>query len=107
MNTLEYLRQFRVLDYAVFDISIALVGMWIISPLLSKVLLKANIKVPKVSWVIWALPIGILAHILTGNMTPMTLNFVDLNEHYLLKVVIFILISLGFRGIHKVNKSKS
>ena len=99
MNTLEYLRQFRIGEYALFDLSLAILGMALLAPLLSKLFLKLRLKVPKKNWLFLALPIGILAHLLVGNITPMTEDFFDPNSHYLLKALILILLVLGLRGI--------
>jgi len=101
---IETLRQYRILDYAVFDLLLAFVGMAILSPLLSKLFLKMGINIPKRSWVIWALPIGIVAHLLVGNITLMTGRFIDPSGHYLLKIVIAVLVVAGFYGVKKVKK---
>lgn len=104
MDALEYLRQFRVGSYALFDILLALVGMYILSPLLSKILKKIGIDFPKKNWVILALPIGIVAHLLVGSKTQMTKDFLNTNGYYLLKVIIILLTLLGFKGIKRTKK---
>ena len=104
MNTLEFLRQFRIFDYAAFDLIVSLLGMWLLSYPLSKAFLKIGLIIPKKSWVIWALPIGIIAHLLIGTMTPMTLQFIDPGSNYILKVVIVLLTIFGFQGVRKVKK---
>jgi len=105
MITIEWLRQFRIAGYALFDLMVSLLGIYLLSPLLSRLFLILRIKVPKSSWLFLTLPFGILIHILVGNITPMTKNFMDLNSNYVLKTIIIILFFLGIRGI-RINKNK-
>jgi hypothetical protein len=50
------------------------------------------------------LPIGIIAHLLVGKITPLTKNFLDLKSHYILKIIIIALIILGIKGIKIIKK---
>lgn len=105
MTTLEYFRQFRIGEYAAFDLAISFLGIYLLSPLLSKIFLKFRIEISKKSWLLLTLPIGILAHLLSGNMTLMTKNFLDLQGHYILKILILGLLILGLRGIKITRKN--
>ncbi|MFA5359971.1 MAG: hypothetical protein WC349_03385 [Patescibacteria group bacterium] len=99
MNAIEFLRQFRIGGYAIFDFAVAFLGIYLLSPLLSKIFLKFSIDIPKQNWLFLTLPIGILVHLLIGNMTPMVKAFLDINGHYILKIVMLILLVLGIKGI--------
>jgi len=99
MDILAYLRHFRVFNFAIFDLVLSFVGMYLLSGLLSKLFLKIGVQIPTRSWVLWTLPIGVLAHVLVGRMTPMTKNLLDLNGHYLLKIIIFAFLIAGFIGV--------
>ncbi len=101
--SIETLRQFRVLDYALFDLALAVLGMWLVSPILSWLFKKINITIPKKSWVIWAIPLGFIAHLLTQTNTLMTERLLDPSGHYILKAVVIVLTLLGFRGVKKVG----
>ena len=70
-----------------------------LSPLLSRLFLKIRLKIPKINWLYLALPIALIAHLLVGNLTPMTRDLVDINGHYILKIVILTLFILGTRNI--------
>ncbi|MFA6194829.1 MAG: hypothetical protein WC719_03750 [Patescibacteria group bacterium] len=107
MTTLEFLRQFRIGGYAVFDLVVAFLGIYLLSPLLSKVFLKIRISIPKINWVFLTLPLGILTHLLVGRITPMTKNFLDMHGHYFLKILILGLLFFGLRGIKIIKKEKS
>ena len=79
MNNLEFLRHYRIFSYAIFDLSLSFLGMFLLSGLLSKLFRRVKISIPKINWIYLTLPIGIIIHILVGTMTPMTKNFIDLN----------------------------
>jgi hypothetical protein len=99
MIPLEFLRQFRIAEYAVFDFAVSFLGIYLLSSLLSKLFLKLKIDIPKRNWLYLTLPISILAHLLVGRITPMTANFLDLHDHYILKLLILALLILGIKGI--------
>ncbi len=103
MISLETLRQFRVLDYAVFDLAISFLAAWILSPLLSFLFRKIKIEIPKRNWIIWTLPIAFIAHLIAGTNTLMTQRLLDPSGHYLLKIVIIFLTLLGFKGIKRMK----
>ncbi len=72
MTTIEFLRQFRLGGYAIFDFAVSFIGIYLIAPLLSKFFRQIKIEIPRLSWMYLTIPIGILAHILSGSITPMT-----------------------------------
>jgi len=102
--TIEFLRQFCFTGYAIFDLAVSFLGMYLLSPLLTKLFLKINIKIPKLNWIFLTLPIGILVHLLVGKITPMTTNFLNTNSHYFLKIVVLMSLALGLRGIKIIKK---
>jgi len=97
--TIEYLRSFRIFQYAIFDLIASFLGIFLLSPLLTKLFLKININIPTSSWMYLTLPMSIFIHIAVGNYTKMTQNFLDLNSNYILKIIILVLLFLGLKGI--------
>ena len=106
MTILEFLRQFRLGGYAIFDFIVAFVFIYFLSPSLTKLFRKIRLDVPKYNWLFLVLPISVLVHILIGNMTPMTQNFLDTQGHYFLKTVIILLTVFGVRGIKVMKKNR-
>ncbi len=104
MIPIEFLRQFRLGEYAIFDFLVSFLGIYLLSSLLSKLFLKINISIPKINWMFLTLPISIIAHLAVGRITPMTGDFININGHYILKIVIIILFILGMKGIKIVKK---
>ena len=97
--TIEYLRSFRLAEYAVFDLTAAFVGVYLLSPWLSRFFLKFGFVVPTISWMFFTLPLGILVHILIGTETLMVNNFLNPNDHFSLKMFIFTLTIAGLLKI--------
>ncbi|MCF6276646.1 MAG: hypothetical protein L3J07_02230 [Candidatus Magasanikbacteria bacterium] len=99
MEILEFLRQFRLGGYAIFDFVVAFGGIYLISPRLTRLFQKIKIRVPKRNWLFLTLPISILIHLIVGSITPMTRDFINIYGNYTLKIVILILLILGLRGV--------
>jgi len=105
MITIDLLRKYRIGEFAIFDLSTAFLGVLILSPLLSWLFRKLGWEIPKVSWIFWTLPIGILAHSIIGRKTPMTTEFFDPRGHYILKILILTLLIIGAKGVKRIGKS--
>jgi hypothetical protein len=104
MINIEYLRQFRVEGFAIFDFATAFLGIYILSFPLSWLFRKIGLEIPKKSWLLLTLPIGIITHTLIGRKTPMTVEFFDPSGHYLLKAIILGLLILGLTSIKRIKK---
>lgn len=103
MSTIEYLRQFRVGGFAVFDFTAGFLGMIIVSPLLSWLFLKIGVQIPKRNWIILMLPISVIAHVLFKTYTPLTKEFLDPSGHYLVKIIVIACCIFGLMGIKRVT----
>jgi hypothetical protein len=78
--------------------------MYFLAPFLSKIFLKIRVDISRKSWLFLALPIGILVHLLIGEITPMTRDFLDINSHYFLKIAMISLFILGIKDIKIIQK---
>lgn len=104
MDTISFLRQFRIGGFAIFDFATAFLGILIFSPLLSWIFRKLSLEIPKKNWLFLTVPIGIVTHLLVGRRTPLTAEFLNIRGHYLLKIVVLALFALGLRGIRRIKK---
>jgi len=104
MISLEVIRSFRVFGYAFFDLAVSFLGFYLIGPLLSRLFLKIRVVVPRWNWLYLTLPLGIVVHLLFGQMTPMTRQFFDLDGYWILKVLILGLLLMGLRGVRVARK---
>lgn len=107
MFSVEYLRSFKLGEYAIFDLVLSFLGIYLLAPLLSKIFKKLRLDIPKISWILFTLPIGILVHLLVGNITPMTHNFFEPNGNYGLKVFVLVCLLVGLSRIKIIRKSSS
>lgn len=103
MLSLSYLRHFRLGGFAIFDFAVSFLGIYLLSPLLSRLFLKIGIRIPRNNWLYLTLPLSIVFHLLVNKITPMTKNFLDPHGHYILKIIILGLLFLGLKNI-KINK---
>lgn len=106
MIPIEFLRQYRIFGYAIFDFVVAFLGMYLLSSLLTKLFRKIRLDIPKQNWLILTLPLSILSHLLVGRITSMTADFIDPSGHYFLKILIFVLLIVGLRGIKIIKKEE-
>ena len=104
MTTIEFLRQFRIGEYAIFDFIVSFLGIYLLSPILSKIFLKIKIIIPKRNWIFLTLPIGFLFHLVFGSITPMTRDILNIHDHYILKIVMLILLFFGIKGLKIIKK---
>jgi uncharacterized membrane protein len=104
MTTIELLRLYRFGDYALFDLFLAFLGMYLLAPVLSKIFRFFKLEIPKINWVFFTLPIGMVLHVLTKANTVMTKNFFDTQSHYFIKILIFSSLILGLMGIRVIGK---
>lgn len=103
MDTINFLRQFRVGEYAIFDLTASFLGMYLLAPLLSGLFGKIGLEIPKANWLYLTLPIGVITHIAIGSMTPMAVNFLNPHDHYILKIVIIGLLISGLKNIKRIS----
>ena len=97
----EYLRSFRLGGYAIFDMLSAFLGIYLLSPWLTRVFLKIGLVVPKKNWLILTLPLGVLFHLLFGAKTLMTERLFDPSGYYFLKIFLVCLFVFGLVGVKK------
>jgi len=103
MFIIDYLRQFKIAGYAIFDLTLAFAGIYFAAPLLTKLFRKLRLEVSRKSWLFLTLPISILVHLIIGKITPMTAGFFDIHGNYILKLVVLILLVLGIKDIRIIR----
>lgn len=102
--TIEYLRQFRIGGYAIFDFAVSYLGIYLLAPTLSKLFLKIGLKIQRKNWMFLMLPVSIVIHLFFGAMTQMTQDFLDPQGHFFIKIIVLGSLGLGLRGIKRVRK---
>lgn len=105
MVSLEYLRQFRIGPFAIFDTVTSYVAVLVLSPLLSWLASKVNIAVPKVSWLWFTLPLAVVFHIIFLQSTPLMKILANPEnlQFYIAIIILFAMTYMGFKEIHKIS----
>ena len=98
MNWLEFLRQFRIGPFAIFDFAISYLGFYLLSPYIIKFLKIFGISTNTTNIMWLVLPISIIAHIIFSPETPLTKMFLNPNDYYLLKIVIIWMVYIGLKS---------
>jgi hypothetical protein len=99
MSIIEYLRQFRVGPFAIFDFAISYLGVYLLSPYIIRFFAYFNISITQASIIWLVLPISILIHIILGNYTPLTKMFIDIYGYYFLKIIVLYMVYAGLKGV--------
>ncbi len=101
MFSLEYLRQFRIGPFTIFDTVSAYLGVFLLVPILSWLFSKVNLKIPVVSWVWLTMPISVLFHVLFSQSTPVVKILSDPNQpqFYIVLLTLLIMVYMGFKKI--------
>ena len=101
---IDFLRQFRIGPFAIFDFSISYLGLWLLSPLIIRGLKRARIGITLASIMWLVVPLSVLVHLLIGRYTPLTLMFLDSSGGVLAKLVMVVMLGMGLRGIRRLDK---
>jgi hypothetical protein len=99
MNIIEYLRQFKIGSFAIFDFTLAYGVAYLISPLIIKLFAYFKITVTKINIMWLVLPVSILTHIIVGTYTPLTKMFLNVHDYYTLKIIVLVMIYFGLKGV--------
>jgi hypothetical protein len=99
MNIIDFLRQYKIGSFSIFDFALAYIGLFLLSPLIIKALHYFHIRITQMNIMWLVLPLAILVHVLVGQHTPMTKMFLDLHNYYFLKALILFMIYMGFKGV--------
>lgn len=107
MGLFQFLRQYRVGEYAIFDTALSFIAVYFLAPLLTKLFRKIGINIPRWNWLYLTLPISVVVHGILGIYTPLTHNFFDPSGHWIVKLVVILLLVLGVKDIRLLKKGKS
>ena len=104
MDFIEFVRQFRIGPFAVFDIAVSYLAVFLLASRLTNLARKAKLHILKAQWLWLVLPVSVIIHLIFGQETPLTRMALDPNNSYLLKLVILFMIFMGLRGIRITKK---
>ncbi len=97
MITIEYLRSFRLSNFSIFDFVAAYLGIYLLVPLLNKIISPVHRQLTHMQWMLLVLPISIIFHLITRNQTPLTKMAIDPSGNYIFKLLLVGMIYFGLR----------
>ena len=103
MLSIEYLRQFRIGQFAIFDTVTAYIGILILSPVLTWLMSKLHIKIPIISWLWLTMPLSVIFHIIFLQATPL-MKILANPGNFQFYIAIIILFAMTFMGLRKISK---
>ncbi|MFZ3301530.1 MAG: hypothetical protein WA152_02345 [Microgenomates group bacterium] len=106
MFSIEYLRQFKIGPFAIFDTVSAYLGILLLAPLLTWLFSKVNLKIPVVSWLWFTMPLSVIFHFLFSQPTPVIKILTSPNQpqFYITLLMLLIMVYMGFRKISIIRK---
>ena len=99
MDTISYLRQFRIGTIAIFDLAVSYIGIYLLAPALSKLAKKINLSISRATWLWLTLPIGAIVHLLTNQQTALNKMLLNPSGDYLVKIILIVMLIVGLKGI--------
>ena len=103
MFTIEYLRHWRIAGFAIFDFVASYLGMLLLAPFLTKLCKRIGIRVQTKHWLWLTLPLGVFIHLISGAITPLTQEILNLDGDYLIKFVLLFMVYMGLKDIRKIK----
>lgn len=107
MISLEYLRQFRVGPFTIFDTLASYIGILILSPILTWLMSRLRLKIPTISWLWFTLPLSVLFHIIFHQSTPLIKILANPGQaqFYIAIIVLLAMTYMGFKKVSKITSS--
>ena len=97
MISIEYLRSFRIGEFAIFDFALAYIGVYLLVPTLNKMILPTKRQLSRLQWLLLVLPLSIIFHLATGNITPLTELALDPGSGYGLIILLALMLYFGLK----------
>lgn len=104
MFSLDYLRSFRILNFAIFDFVASYLGILLLSPLLTRLARFFHLNITTKHWLWLTLPIGVVCHLIFQTQTPMTKMFLNPAGNYDIKIILLVMTYLGLKDSLKKSK---
>lgn len=104
MEILVYLRQFKIGPFAIFDVVVSYLGIYLLAPLLTKLFAKLHLNIGRVQWLWLTLPIAAIFHLIFKQDTPLMKMVMDTNGYYFVKIAHIFMLFMGLRNIRSSKK---
>lgn len=105
MDTLEILRQLRIGPFAIFDLALAYIGIYLIAPLLTKLFSRIHINISRAGWLWLTLPISVVVHLAFRQDTVLVRMLSNPQpSFYLVMIVLLGMVYMGLKDSNNPQK---
>jgi len=101
-ESIAVLRQYRIGPFTIFDTATAYLGIFLLSPLLSKIFSKIHINISRAGWLWLTLPISVIFHLVFRQNTPLIKILSDTSQ-YQFYLVVVIMVFMTYMGLKDIN----
>lgn len=101
MEFVQFLRQFRIGPYAIFDLVMSYIGIFLVAPVLSKLASKFSVKISRTAWLWFTLPISVIFHLIFRQNTAFMQRLFSSQGYHVEVIVLLFMVYMGVRHIYK------
>lgn len=101
MDTITFLRQFKIGGLALFDLVVSYIGIYLLAPLLSKLTSIFRVSISRAQWLWLTVPIGTIIHVLIGQKTALTKMLFNQNGDHFMKIIFLLMIYMGLKDLKR------
>ena len=99
MDNLNFIRQFKIGPFAIFDTVISYIGLFLLAPILTKMFRIMRLEISLASWLWFVLPLSIVFHFFFSQQTPLMKLLVSSNGY----IAIIILLAMAYMGVRTIR----
>ena len=105
MTSIEFLRQYKIGPFAIFDTAGSYLLVLILSPFLSKLFAKFGLNIPVSSWLWLTLPISVIFHIVFHQSTSLMKILTNPKQidFYIAFAILLFMAYMGLKNIHRIT----
>jgi len=103
MISIEFLRQYKIGPFAIFDTVGSYLIIFILSPILTKLVSIFGLIIPTSSWLWLTIPISVIFHIVFRQSTPLIKILANPKEvnFYIAITILLLMTYMGLRNIQR------
>lgn len=102
MDYITFLRQPKIGSLAIFDLTVSYLGIFLISPLLTKLFSIFHLNISRSSWLWLTLPISVIVHLIVHQKTGLIKILSD-PKQFQFYVAVVTLLFMSYMGLKSIR----
>lgn len=102
MDYITLLRQPKIFSMAIFDLSVSYLGIFLISPILTKLFSLFHLNISRSSWLWLTLPISIIFHLIFNQKTALIKILSD-PKQFQFYIAVATLLFMSYMGLKSIK----